>query len=130
MLPQEYSARIEKANAFLNTAQLAMRNGDYESCVSRSYYAAYHMVVVLLASKANIRRKRWDHNELHRAFGEQFCKKGWLFTREDGDLFRTLQLERFSADYEVGRFSKKKAERLVMRAGALISKIQGVIQSG
>ncbi|MCL0095280.1 HEPN domain-containing protein [Dehalococcoidia bacterium] len=89
-----------------------MRNGDYESCVSRSYYAAYHMVVILLASKANIRRKRWDHNELHRAFGEQFCKKGWLFTREDGDLFRTLQLERFSTDYEVGRFSKKKERDL------------------
>ncbi|MCD5413073.1 MAG: HEPN domain-containing protein [Dehalococcoidia bacterium] len=92
MLPQEYSARIEKANAFLNTAQLAMRNGDYESCVSRSYYAAYHMVVILLASKANIRRKRWDHNELHRAFGEQFCKKGWLYLPERTAIY----LERFN----------------------------------
>lgn len=40
---REISIAIEKAERFLATAECALRMGDYDSCVSRSYYAMFFM---------------------------------------------------------------------------------------
>ncbi|GEM_PF-5550162 len=40
--------RLEKAERFLKTAELAFRNADYESSVSRAYYGVVHSIVALL----------------------------------------------------------------------------------
>ena len=116
---------MDKAQRFLAAAQLAFEHGQYESAVSRAYYAAYHMVAWVLLERGNIDRERWDHIQLHKAFVESFCKKGFLFTAADGDLVKELQDERADADYQNVRFNQRRVERLIARTDALCAKIAG-----
>ena len=40
---KEINDFIKKAEKFLKTAKLVLDNGDYDSCVSRCYYAMFFM---------------------------------------------------------------------------------------
>lgn len=42
---------IEKAEKFLSTAEDALKNGDYDSCVSRCYYSMFYMTEAVLLTK-------------------------------------------------------------------------------
>ena len=42
---------IEKTEKFLNTAEHTLDIGDYDSCVSRSYYAIFFMAEAVLLTK-------------------------------------------------------------------------------
>ena len=50
--------RIAKAERYLKTAQLALDNGDVDSCVSRAYYAALHACIALLISQGRMEGMR------------------------------------------------------------------------
>jgi len=38
---KEVEDLIQKAKRYLRTAELALKDGDYDSCVSRCYYAMF-----------------------------------------------------------------------------------------
>jgi uncharacterized protein (UPF0332 family) len=48
----------------MNAAARALEVQDYETAVSRAYYAAYHAVVAIFESRLNLIRPRWSHNFL------------------------------------------------------------------
>ena len=48
---KEITDLTEKAKRFLRTAELALKDGDYDSCVSRAYYSMFFMTEAVLLSK-------------------------------------------------------------------------------
>jgi len=48
---KEIEDLIKKAKRFLRTAELALNDGDYDSCVSRCYYAMFFMAEAVLLTK-------------------------------------------------------------------------------
>lgn len=68
------SARIAKAERYLRTAQLAYDDGDYDSCVSRAYYAAFHGCIVLLVLHVDKKAANWQHKAVISKFIEAFVK--------------------------------------------------------
>lgn len=68
----------------MSTARSALENDDPESAASRAYYALYHVTVLLLRVVRGIERDRWDHDELQKAFLDEFCKLHFRFSRTDG----------------------------------------------
>ena len=85
-----------KAQRYLRSAELLLRDGDYESSVSRTYYAMFYCAEAALLTK---NRTFSSHKGVIAAFGEHLVKTG-LFPAEMGrELNRAFQ-KRQLGDYE------------------------------
>jgi len=115
---------VERSRRFLATARIALESGDPESAASRAYYALYHMTVLLLRVVRDIERDRWDHDQLHKAFLDEFCKLGFRFSRVDGQDWRDVMYTRIDADYGRTPLNRRRAQRCLEKAGRLIAKMR------
>ena len=128
MLDPSVRRTIERAEQYLQTARRALSEEDSDSSLSRAYYALYHMTVTLVDKRANQRRERWDHIELHKAFLDYFCKRGCLFNQQDGRDWDQAKETRMVADYGPGRISRRRAARLLEKIGQLVQKMQRMVE--
>ena len=83
---------IERARRYLDTAALLIEEGDFESSVSRAYYAMFYVARALL-EQDGITPK--THSGLRNQFGLHFIKTGNLPERfaamlNDAEELRTL----------------------------------------
>lgn len=113
--PDEYQkAGLEKADRYVETARNCLRESDFESSVSRAYYAVYHAIHALLDPKKPI----GSHVELIR----ECVKWNRTYTRLErvGNLtgndrlessLRRLHRWRNDADYAVGFTTRDRAQR-------------------
>jgi uncharacterized protein (UPF0332 family) len=76
----ELATLIARARKYLDSAVLLTEAADYESSVSRSYYAMFYAVQAALLSK-NLSYS--SHKSVISSFGERFIKPG-VFPREMG----------------------------------------------
>lgn len=124
MQDQSTSLVIDRVERYLNTARLAIENGDPESAASRAYYALYHMTKLLLKIPKGIERDRWDHDQLQKAFLDEFCKLHFSFSRADGREWGYLMDTRFTADYDRDPLNRRRALMSLERADRLIAKMR------
>ena len=89
---------IEKAEKFLSTAEQALITGDYDSCVSRCYYAMFFMAEAVLLTK-NITAS--SHKGVISKFGEHFVKTK-ILERSLGKALNDGYDKRLVGDYGVG----------------------------
>ncbi len=87
---------IEKAKKFIKSAKLLFDAGDFDSTVSRTYYAMHHITEDVLLTK-NLKIK--THRGLISKFGEFFIKTN-IFTKEIGRQLRDIFDKRLIGDYE------------------------------
>lgn len=95
---KELNDFIEKAEKFLITAKHALDIGDYDSCVSRSYYAMFFMAEVVLLTKG---KSASSHKGVISLFGEHFVKTG-IFKRNLGKALNDAHDKRLVGDYGIG----------------------------
>jgi len=93
---KEINSLIEKAKRYLRSAELLLEAGDYESSVSRTYYAMFYSAQAMLLTK-NLSFS--SHKGVISAFGEQFVKTG-IFPREMGRELNKAFEKRQIGDYE------------------------------
>ena len=89
---------VEKSEKFLKTAEQALNIGDYDSCVSRCYYAMFFMAEAALLTK-NLSAS--SHKGVISLFGELFIKTG-IFDRGLGKALNDAYDKRLIGDYGVG----------------------------
>ena len=95
---KEIADLIEKTEKFLITAEQALKVGDYDSCVSRCYYAMFFMAEAALLTKD---LSASSHKGVITLFGQYFVKTKIL----DKSLGRALNDAydlRLVGDYGVG----------------------------
>jgi uncharacterized protein (UPF0332 family) len=92
----EIAALITKAQRYLRSADLLFRDGDYESCVSRTYYAMFYCAQAALLTE-NLTFS--SHKSVIAAFGEHFVKTGVLPKQMGRELNRAFE-KRQLGDYE------------------------------
>ena len=97
MLNSDLKLLISKSEKFLGTAKLVFDNKDYESAVSRIYYAMFYMVKALLLTK-NIEPK--SHSGINAKFSEKFIKTG-LLPKYLGKQYKDAFDKRLQGDYEI-----------------------------
>ncbi len=71
----EQEALLQKADRSIRSAKLLLADGDYDSAVSRSYYAMFYLVEALLLSNGLAFSK---HSAVIGAFGREFAKTGLM----------------------------------------------------
>ncbi len=87
---------IEKADRYLRSAELLIQDSDYDSAVSRAYYAMFYA-----AQAALLKREMTfsSHKAVISAFGRHFVKTG-VFEKEMGRDLNVIFDERQLGDYE------------------------------
>ena len=88
--------KLEKADESLRAAEMLMANKFYADAVSKIYYAVFYGVNAWLNQK-NLNPK--THTGVKALFHKEFVYTG-VVSKEQADLFDTLQAKRFEADYE------------------------------
>ncbi|MCD6334915.1 MAG: HEPN domain-containing protein [Candidatus Latescibacteria bacterium] len=89
---------IKKTEKFLSTAEHALNNEDYDSCVSRCYYAMFFMAEAALLTKG---LSASSHKGVISMFGRHFVKNG-IFERAFGKALNDAYDKRLVGDYGVG----------------------------
>jgi uncharacterized protein (UPF0332 family) len=60
----DWQVYLEKARSNLRVAEMACDAGEYDSAVSRAYYAVFHAEITTLLKLTDFRPSRWDHDRV------------------------------------------------------------------
>ncbi len=104
---------IEKADKYINTAELVLNHGDNDTAVSRIYYAMFYMVRAVLITK-NLYPK--THAGTLQAFSEYFIKTN-LFSKEMGKNFKNAFERRIQGDYDFAESLNKEEAEIFLEIG-------------
>ena len=117
---KEISSLIERAKRYLKSAEILLKEGDYESSVSRAYYAMFYSAQAMLLTK-NLSFS--SHKGVISAFGEHFVKTG-IFPIEMGRELNRAFEKRQIGDYEYTFvISKSEAEEIFKNGEMFVEKI-------
>lgn len=122
---KEINDLIKKAEKFLETAKLAFDSEDYDSCVSRCYYAMFFMAEAVLLTK-DLRAS--SHKGVISLFGEHFVKTR-IFERELGQTLNDAYDKRLIGDYGVGfAVAGGEAEDLLETSQNFVKKLKDYLK--
>lgn len=117
--------RIEKAEATFRDGEELERMGSYHGAINRYYYAAFHAVRALLATKGLDSSK---HSGVISYFNREFVRSGLAAKTSSkalSDLFRL----RSNADYDDFKtFSKEECMLAREHANGIIQEIVGILK--
>jgi len=115
---------VVRAERYLKTADMLIEDGDYESSVSRSYYAMFFVARALLRQAES---EPQTHSGIRNQFGLHFVKEGPLSERfagmlNDAEEMRTLAdyAEDFVLTEDDARTTLRDAEEFVARMSGLL----------
>ncbi len=104
---------MNKAEKFMGTAEHALSMGDYDSCVSRCYYAMFFMAEAGLLTRG---LSASSHKGVISLFGRHFVKTG-LFERALGKALNDAYDKRLIGDYGVGFMVTQEEATDLLEAG-------------
>ena len=117
---REIKSLVKKARKYLRSAEILLKEGDYESSVSRTYYAMFYCAQAMLLTK-NLSFS--SHKGVISAFGEHFVKTG-AFPKEMGRELNRAFEKRQLGDYEYTFvISKREAEELLESGKKFVNEI-------
>ncbi|QQS35666.1 MAG: HEPN domain-containing protein [Ignavibacteriales bacterium] len=122
---REIDSLLKRADRFLISSQMLIKDGDFESSVSRSYYAMFFCAQALLLSKG---LSYSSHKMTILAFGENFVKTE-IFSKDMGKDFNKAFDRRQLSDYNFEFIiSKEEAEELLDSAKYFIQTISDYLR--
>ena len=95
MSNEEIKSFVGKARKFIESSKVLLEINDYDSVVSRTYYAMFLITEALLLTK-NLAPK--SHSGLISLFGEHFVKTN-IFSKEMGRQLNRAYDKRLIGDY-------------------------------
>lgn len=115
----------EKAEKFLSTAEQVLGIKDYDSCVSRCYYAMFFMAEAALLTKS---LSASSHKGVISLFGEHFVKTK-LLERNLGKALNDAYDKRLVGDYGVGfTLTEREAKDLLVTAQDFIQALKNYLE--
>ena len=117
---------VEKARRYLRSADLLIQDGDYDSAVSRSYYAMFYSAEAALLKK---KMTFTSHKAVISAFGQYFVKTG-TFDKQLGRDLNIVFGERQLGDYESNSsISEDNARHTFERARGFVDQVAEWLKS-
>jgi len=116
----ETEALIKKAQRYLKSAEILLKDEDFESSVSRTYYAMFYCAEAALLTK-NLSFS--SHKGVISAFGEHFVKTD-IFPKEMGKELNRAFEKRQIGDYEYTFvISANEAEQMLQSGREFVNTI-------
>jgi len=110
---REAKALIKKAQRYLKSAEILLRDKDFDSSVSRTYYAMFYCAEAVLLTK-NLSFS--SHKGVISAFGEHFVKTG-VFPKELGRELNRAFEKRQIGDYEYTSLISNEEAKEILNSG-------------
>jgi uncharacterized protein (UPF0332 family) len=118
---REIDDLVAKPEKYLATAETTLNGGDYDSCVSRCYYAMFFMAEAVLLTRG---LKAASHKGVISLFGQQFVKPG-IFSKELGKALKEAHDKRQIGDYGVGfTISREEAKGTLITAKLFVDAVK------
>jgi len=116
----EIDSLVKRAKRYIRSAELLLNDKDYESSVSRTYYAMFYAAqAVLLTKKLTFS----SHKGVISAFGKHFIKTG-IFPKEMGRELNRAFEKRQIGDYGYTFVvSDEEAEQMLRYGKEFVDKI-------
>lgn len=117
---KEIISLIERSKKYLKSSEILLKEKDYESSVSRTYYAMFYSAQAILLTK-NLSFS--SHKGVISAFGEHFIKTG-SFSKEMGRELNRAFEKRQIGDYEYTFvISKEEAKEMLENGKKFVKQI-------
>jgi uncharacterized protein (UPF0332 family) len=118
---KEIKTLIQRTEKTISSAELLLKEKDFDGSVSRAYYAMFYATeAVLLTKELNFS----SHKSVILLFGEHFVKTG-IFESKMGKILSKSFEKRMVGDYSfVSEISKKDAEKVLNWTRDFLSKIK------
>ena len=110
---RETESLIKRAAKYLKTAESLLEEGDYESSVSRTYYAMFYCAQAALLT---ISLSFSSHAGVISAFGEHFVKTGIFPKKMSKELNRAFEKRQIS-DYSHTFTISEEESRQMLASG-------------
>ncbi len=110
---KEIKSLIERAEKYLKSAEILLEKNDYESSVSRTYYAMFYSAQAMLL-KENLSFS--SHKGVISAFGEHFIKTGVFSKKMGRELNRAFE-KRQLGDYEYTFVILEREAEEILKSG-------------
>lgn len=117
---KEIESLVKRAKRYIKSAEVLLKDGDYESSVSRTYYAMLYCAQAALLSK-NLSFS--SHKGVISAFGKHFIKTDILakeMSRELNRAFEKRQLGDYGHTFVI---TKVEAEGILKNGKKFVDKI-------
>jgi uncharacterized protein (UPF0332 family) len=111
---KEIQLLINKALRYIKSAKLLLDDGDYESAVSRIYYAMFFCTEAALLTK---KLSFSSHKGVISAFGEHFIKTG-IFDKKLGKELNRAFEKRQLGDYGYTSVIEHNEAELMLQSGS------------
>jgi uncharacterized protein (UPF0332 family) len=118
----ERQALLDKAERFIRSATLLIRDGDLDSAASRLYYAMFYTAEVVLDAKGLAFS---SHRAVISGFGEQFAKTGELDPKFHRVLITAFEKRQLSDYVAVSGLAKSDVEELQSQARTFLDAARG-----
>jgi len=116
----EIASLIERAKKYHNSAEILINEEDFESSVSRSYYAMFYSAEAVLITKE---LSYSSHKGVISGFGEHFIKTN-IFPKEMGRELNRAFEKRQLGDYEYTFvITKDEAEEMFEKSKDFVDNI-------
>ena len=124
---REIESLMERAQRTMASADLLLNEGDFESSVSRSYYAMFYAAEALLLTK---KLKFSSHRSVISLFGEHFIKTG-IFKPEMGRRLSITFEKRLLGDYSYApQLDEENATEILGWTRELIKEVKEYLEQG
>ena len=116
---------LSKSQQYLRSAAVLLEIGDYDSCVSRAYFAMFYAAqAALLSTNATVKSRR----SVRSAFIERFVQGG-RFPQRAGEVLDDAYKLQETADYaQRPVVSEEDAEHTLSEAEAFIGSIDTMVR--
>ena len=116
---------LQKAEEFLNDAELLFESGRYESTVNRAYYCMFKVVQTILLDKDIFTK---THKGARVKFHELFLKTN-LLPEHLGEMFDDASELRQDADYDFEKnVSESGARKTIENASLFLNAVKGFLE--
>ena len=124
----DWQIYLSKARHNLQTAQLAYDHEDFDSCVSRAYFAVFQIEIAALLKLTSFRQDRWGHDRVQAEFNRRLIRDQKVFSASLRFVHNDLIGRRHTADYSAQHVSARAAERCLRKATEMVSSIAEVLE--
>ncbi len=116
--------RLERATETLEEARLMQREGHWNTCANRLYYAAFYAVSALLVQDEHVSAK---HSGIKALFNQHYVKLG-IVVKENGRLYNRLFDLRQEGDYmDFVSFEAEIIQPLVEETALFVDNIKSLV---
>ncbi|MCK4224815.1 MAG: HEPN domain-containing protein [candidate division Zixibacteria bacterium] len=124
---KEIETLIQRAERAIKSAELLFEERDFDSSVSRSYYAMFYATEALLLTKD---LKFSSHRSVISLFGEHFIKTGILKSEMGKRLSKTFE-KRLVGDYSFApEVNQEEAKEVVSWTKEFLKEIKDYLVKG